>query len=277
MNLGCGRGAFFLGLNIKNLDASDPEPISLLRADYDAWRLSKAGKPDSVHSLVIPSTLSVSGGQANTVRYEIELYDIEGASINQGGATITLEHQDDSESLATIQNVIDHQDGSYSVDVLTTADVGVERFAFRVDVGSGYTPLLWPPQELQVAPPAVAPFSSLLVASSALPSDDLQAGFVTSGLPNTHYSLAAPLPGEPVQLLRSELTPGGFAQPTEVRVDGVPGYTLRDFWISADELRIHFTAYDPQDGVSRIYRSERASIQSDARSTEDTRCILANM
>ena len=268
MNLGCGRGAFFLGLNIKNLGPNDPEPIGLLRAEYDTWRLDKAGKPDSVQSLVIPSTLSVSGGLANTVRYDIELYDIEGASINQGGATITLEHQDDSEGLASIQNVIDHQDGSYSVDVLTTADVGVERFAFRVDDGTGYTPLLWPPQELQITPPAVAPFSSLFVGPNSLPSDNLRAGFVTSGLPNTHYSLASLNPGDPVQLLRSEQTLVGFSQPTVVRIDGVPGHTLRDFWISADELRMHFTAVDPLDGVARIYRTERASIQSDFESPE---------
>lgn len=257
MNLGCGRGAFFLGLNIKNLGPNDPEPIGLLRQEYDTWRLDKAGKPDSVHSLVIPSKTSVSSMQSELVRYDIELYDIEGASIQQGGATITLEHQDDSQGLVVVQNVIDHQDGSYSVDVQSPTDSGVERFAFRVDDGNGYTPLLWPPQELQVTPPSVAPFSSLFLGPAKLPSDNLRAGFVTSSFSNTLYSLASRAPGEKVQLLRSELTIAGFSNPIPIAIQGVPGHLLRDFWISADELRMHFTAVDPADGITRIYRTER--------------------
>lgn len=262
MSLGCGRGAFYLAINIKNLTASDPEPIGLMRAEYDQWRLDKAGRPDSVNSLVIAQKQQVSSLNPEVVRYDLELYDLDGVALTQGGALITLEHQAGSLGDAQLVNVVDHQDGSYSVDVQTGSRPGLEEFAFRVDEGTGYRALLWPAQTLQVTPPPVAPLSSWTHAypsSPGLPADDLRNGYALTG-GQVVYSIARTSPGGPYALLRSmeDLALGQYVT-VEVPLDGAPGFTLRDLWVAEDELELIFSAVDPADGIRRLYTARRAA------------------
>ncbi|MAW61022.1 MAG: hypothetical protein CMJ94_09315 [Planctomycetes bacterium] len=260
MNLGCGRGAFYLTINIKNLDANDPEPIGLMRAEYDQWRLDKAGKPDAVHSLVIPQKLQVSALAPEVVRYHVELYDIEGVALTQGGATIALEHQDGSLGDAQLVNVIDHQDGSYSVDVQSGDRPGRESFAFRVDDGSGYLALLWPAQSLQVLPPPVAPLAEPAAPLfPGLPDIDLRNGYAVSAA--KVYSIARPAPGAPYELIASSLNAQTQQYDSEiVPLDGIPGFALRDLWVADDELELIFSAVDPADNIRRLYSAERDAI-----------------
>jgi hypothetical protein len=264
MNLGCGRGAFYMGLNIKNLGPNDPEPIGLLRQEYDAWRIAKQGLADSVHSLVIPQTKRVLPG-SGTVRYDIELYDIDGVSLTVGGATISLEHQSDSAGLASIQNVIDHQDGSYSVDVMPGSTPGLDHFAFRVDDGlGGYQPLLWPPQTLLHETPVHA--APLLSASltPGLPQLDLQDAFVHRDGQRAWVTAASQVTGKMSLQRVARPQPGAaFAGAVDVAIAGTPAGRLREFCLSEDELQLFFSATDPSDGIMRLHEARRASTAVD--------------
>jgi hypothetical protein len=259
MNLGCGRGAFYMGLNIKNLGPNDPEPIGLLRQEYDAWRIDLQGVADSVHSLVIPQTMRVLPG-TGVVRYDIELYDIDGLGLSIGGSTITLEHQSDSAGLASVQQVIDHQDGSYSVDVLPGSVPGLDHFAFRIDDGNGaYLPLLWPGQTLLHETPAQA--APLLSAglTPGLPQADLQDAFVHRDGQRAWVTATSQATGQ-MGLQRVErANPGApFANPVDFTIDGTPARSLREFCLSEDELQLFFSAADPSDGILRLYEARRA-------------------
>lgn len=258
MNLGCGRGAYFLTINIKNLDQNDPEPIGLMRAEYDAWRVSKQGLADSVESLVIAHGRELqAGGSTNTIRYDVELYDLDGVPLTQGGATLTLEHQDGSLGAASIGQVTDHQDGSYTVEVdFDVAAPGVDRFHFRVDDGvNAYRPLLWPAQEVRITPRAIGPIGSVEAPAAGLPQYEIRDAH---GWPSGVYSLAAQQAGGPLELLWSERSQGGYLPPQSVDVEGFAAWAMRSIWVSQDGLRMHFSAVDPADGIERIYRSERA-------------------
>lgn len=259
MNLGCGRGAFYMGLNIKNLGPNDPEPIGLLRQEYDAWRIEKQGIADSVQSLVIPQTRRVQAG-GGLVRYDIELYDLDGVGLTGGGATITLEHQTDSAGLANIQLVTDHQDGSYSVDVLAGDSPGLDHFAFRVDDGlGGYRPLLWPAQTLlHEASAQAAPLLSAGL-TPGLPQLDLQDAFVHRDGQRAWVTATSQVTGQ-MSLQRVERPQLGspFAGPVDVAISGIPAGRLREFCLSEDELQLFFAA-DPGDGILRLYEARRAN------------------
>lgn len=264
MNLGCGRGAFYMGLNIKNLGPNDPEPIGLLRTEYDAWRLAKQGIADSVQSLVIPQTRRVLPG-SGLVRYDIELYDLDGVSLTTGGSTITLEHQTDSAGLASIQQVIDHQDGSYSVDVMPGSAPGLDHFAFRVDDGlGGYLPLLWPAQTLLHETPAQA--APLLSAglTPGLPQTDLQDAFVHRDGQRAWVTATSQVTGQ-MSLQRVERANLGapFANPVDFVITGTPAGRLREFCLSEDELQLFFSAADPGDGIMRLYEARRDNVAAD--------------
>jgi hypothetical protein len=148
---GCAKGDFYLALNERDLTAADPDPVLLLRQDYDAWRAALAGVPDAIHSEVIAPQDRVDAGQTQTLTYVLSLADVNSQWIGQGGCTITLAHAEGTQSEATLLGFTDHQDGTYSVDIQPATNPGMDHLLFLVDDGSGPV-TMWPPTGLMHTP-----------------------------------------------------------------------------------------------------------------------------
>jgi len=254
---GCANGSYYLVLNEPNHVFPSTDPVILLRQQYDAWRLSESGRPDAFESLVVASTDRVAADANTLVDYWVELYDVDGVGLSSGGASLTLQHLGDSSGQAVLENVIDHQDGSYTLQVRSGTQAGLDRFAFVVDDGGrpvqlgdaqGLVHDPGPPEPIN-EPIALNAFGNAPARDAQVVQDGAAVWFVGDL-------------GAGWELLRSERTlVGDYAPPVAVAIDTVSPGSLRTLWISEDELHAVVSLLDP-DGIERLYATERPDTQS---------------
>lgn len=261
---GCANGDFFLRLNEPNHMQPGTDPVILLRAQYDAWRISKQGKVDGLNSLLVADTDRVkpNGGAVN---YWLELYDIDGVGIVHGGATVTLEHRRGSAGLATLQSVTDHGDGTYSMEVLPGARPGLDEFAFRVDDGAGYTALIMPEQKLLHEAAATAPIGVGTAVGGLAGVDEIRAAHVSAdGLRVWMIAEDAPTSGGggsgEFQLMRAERASldAPFNAGTIETIENSDASRIESLFVREDELEMTLSARD-EFGVESFFTSRRDS------------------
>jgi uncharacterized protein DUF1028 len=256
-NGGCANGNHYLTLNEPFHQEPSTDPVILLRAKYDAWRLAQAARPDAFESLVVPAQDRVPASANALLDYWVELYDLDGAGLTQGGATFGLAHLTGSSAQAVLENVIDHQDGSYTLQVRSGSSAGWDQFAFQVDDGQGSVQL-WPAQQLLHEAPAPRPLN-LPVRVDQLGTQEMADALMV------HDGAALWLIGDAGagwELMRSERTFAGFYGPPDViAIDTVASGQARSLWISEDELHGVVSLLD-SDGIERLYAIERPDLQS---------------
>ncbi len=265
---GCANGDFFMRLNEPNHMQPGTDPVILLRAQYDAWRIAQQGLPDGLNSLVIADTDSVKPGGA-TVNYWVELYDIDGVGINHGGATLTLEHRRGSAGLASLQSVTDHGDGTYTLEVLPGSQPGLDKFAFRVDSGSGYNALLMPEQNLLHESPTTAPMGVGLPVGGLAAVEEIRAAHVSAdGLRVWMIAKDGPSSGGSgsgeFQLMhadRASLNVPFSAGTVEV-IENTDASRIESLFVSPNELEMTLSARN-EFGVEDMYTSRRDSTSDD--------------
>lgn len=263
---GCAKGDFWLTINERDLTFSDPDPIILMRQDYDAWRLALSGRPDAVNSTIHAPTMHVEAGSTSTVAYLLELADIDGVPLTNGGASIAMEHDSRSRGSSSLINVIDNQDGTYVAEIAPGTQVGLDRLRFIVD--DGVRPVtLWPPMSLIVHPEEFEPWND------PKPIDGLDTGvnpshpfLMPDGLTAFFLSTEQGTKG----LFRATRTAANnsFGASTQVGFNTFDARRMTDFWMSPDELRITFSFNDPVAGVERLATASRLSISQDFEAPE---------
>lgn len=253
---GCAGGDFYLGLNYATQTASDPDPVLLMQQDYAAWRLALQGRPDAMHSTVWPDVLAVPAQGAAPVLYELDLADVDGVPLAQGGAAITLAHDPRSAGVATLGQVVDHGDGTYTVEVLPGDGAGTDLLRFGVDDGI-HPVTLWPPARLLRDPGPTAPL--LAGAPPALPGPALRTALHLSPDGLSLWTIGSS--GAGTQLLVQTRAAAGapFGAPSAVDLGGFDPARVNDLAVSADGLRILFSADPHAGGPQRIWRATRAS------------------
>ncbi|NQU47839.1 MAG: DUF1028 domain-containing protein [Planctomycetes bacterium] len=265
---GCANGDFFMRLNEPNHTQPGTDPVILLRADYDAWRLSQSGRPDGLNSLVVADTDRVQP-VAELVNYWIELYDIDGVGISHGGANVTLEHRRGSAGLATLHSVTDHGDGTYSLQVQPGATPGLDEFAFRVDDGSGAnTALLMPSQKLLHQAPTVAPMgvgtavgglsTVVEIRAAHVMADGLRVWMIAD---DGDGGSGGGSNGNGFQLLRADRASlnAPFGDPVVVDIENTDSERLETLFVSDDELQLTISAR-AELGVPTFYTTRREAI-----------------
>lgn len=260
-NFGCAKGDLFMAINKASLVAADPDPVFEIRTKFDQNRLALLGRPDAYLSTIHASLDTVAAGSSQMISYVLDLQDIDGNLLTGGGATITLQHDPRSAGLATLQQVIDHQDGTYTVEVLPGAEAGLDYLRLVVD--DGIRPVtLWPPPTLLHQSPAIGP----LAAPQSI------AGLSNLGTLRTVFAQKDGLEawamadrGQGWELL--QLTRPTLAQAFTVVADvGIANFALAqiaDLWIREDGLQLLCAALDPLDGKLHLYESQRATAQDD--------------
>jgi catechol 2,3-dioxygenase-like lactoylglutathione lyase family enzyme len=254
---GCANGDFFMVLNEPNHVRPSTDPVVLLRADYDAWRLDQIGRPDAMESIVIADTQTVNLN-ADPVNYWVELYDIDGLGLTHGGATLTLEHQPGSTGMASLNSVTDHGDGSYTLEVQPGNRPGLDHFAFRVDDGQGTTAQLWPSQNLLHEAGPVAPINNRTAVPGLAGVQEIRAAhMLPDGL---RLWMIADL-GNGFELARAQRASvtDPFGMPIAQTITNTPSGRLESLWISDDELQLSLSARDEND-LEELYESRRDTL-----------------
>ena len=256
-NGGCANGSHYLTLNEPFHQEPSTDPVILLRAKYDAWRLAQAARPDAYESLIVPAQDRIQASANALLDYWVELYDLDGSGLTHGGANFDLTHLTGSSGQAVLENVIDHQDGSYTLQVRSGTSAGWDQFAFQVDDGLGSVQLS-PAQRLLHEGPAPRPLN--------LPTRVDQLGFAEIAdalmVQDGDALWLIGDAGNGWELMRSERTLAGvYGPPTVIAIDTVTPGRTRSLWISEDELHGVISLLD-SDGIERLYAIDRPDLQS---------------
>lgn len=257
----CGLGDLYMVINKSGLDANDPDVVDEMRIKYDQLRLDLVGRPDANHSTVFAYEQEVAAGSTTPLSFVLDLADVNGSMITTGGATVSVEHDPTSAGLSTFLQFTDHQDGTYTVEMLPGDGPGLDKLRFLVD--DGIRPVvLWPPTELLHTAPTPAP----LAPATAIPG----LGSLTSvqqAFPSADGLQAWILGDQGSGLALLEVSRANLQSPYSITGDiGIAGFALaflEDFWISSDGLRMTLAALDAPSGTVRLYSTSRASTAED--------------
>ena len=260
-NFACAKGDLYLAINKAGLVAADPDVVFEIRAKYDQERLAWIGRPDAMLSEVTADLDRVSADAPQVVRYVLDLHDVDDNLLTSGGATVSLVHDPRSAGLATLQNVIDHQDGTYTVELLSGTAPGLDVLRFVVD--DGIRPVtLWPPQTLLHQTPVPAPVEDGSAVAGLSGLGDLRTAFADAdGL----GAWAVVDRGQGFELLELErpAVDQAFTVAADVGIDQFALAQLHSLWVSADGLRMTLSAFDPLDGKRHLYSTSRGTTVED--------------
>jgi hypothetical protein len=164
---GCAAGDYFMNFNFPNQSNADPDVVLQLQAAYDAWRASRVGLPDGVHTSVTfdPPVLFAEPGAATNMLIAVK--DWQGLAVDAAGLDVVVAHAPDSEERSIIADgPPEHLGGGvFRVGLTSSGLSGWDRFRITIDDG--------------VRPVVVIPMPRLVVCGTAAdPGDDCDANGV---------------------------------------------------------------------------------------------------
>ncbi len=140
---GCVDGDYFMRFNVAFQQNSDPDPVVQLQAQFDAWRSGLEGRPDAVQSTVAFDPPSIPPDGSSTTTMNIVLMDWQSTPINVEIQSVMVAHAPGSAGLSTIGEIVDNEDGTFSVTITAGAEMGIDRF--RVTIDDGVRPVVLTP------------------------------------------------------------------------------------------------------------------------------------
>lgn len=146
VSAGCSTGTYYMDHNVAGQDRNDPDPVLQMRTLFDQWRDDWRGHADHVRSMQTMSRAGVPGNGTTPATLTIALRDWEDLPLLAGGATVTVAHSATSDGLSSIGSVVDHGDGTYSVELTAGVGQGRDEYVVVVDDGRGPVtlyPLPW--------------------------------------------------------------------------------------------------------------------------------------
>jgi len=90
------------------------------------------------------SVAPVNEGPGDEWLLRVELRDWQGTPLGHGVPSFTVEHAPDSDQVTTIGPIVDVGDGSYTVTLTETGQLGVDVFLITAD--DGIRPVVLPPR-----------------------------------------------------------------------------------------------------------------------------------
>jgi hypothetical protein len=258
-NFACAKGDLYFAINKASLTAADPDPVDEMRIKFDSLRLALIGRPDAYLSTVHSYTNNVSADSIAPISFVLDLSDVDGNMLTAGGATITLDHTARSAGLGTLHQVTDHNDGTYTVEVMPGATTGVDELLFIVD--DGIRPVtLWPPttlaHEQSLAPlraqQSLPGLQNISVTFARLSDDGLTAYVVGDGGTGLDF----------IELTRPDWQ-SGFTISATPAISNFPLANLKSFWISEDGLRMTLSAQRPNGIDVDLFSTSRLTANDD--------------
>jgi len=142
-SVGCATGTYYMNLNVIGSTTAQ-DPVLTLQTLHDNWRKQLAGRPDHNLSTVDLPTPSLPADGVTMMTARLTLRDIGGTPLKQGGAKITVTHENTSTAQVTVGQVTDHKDGTYSFSLKPGTTTGVAHL--RVTVTDSKGPVLLSPR-----------------------------------------------------------------------------------------------------------------------------------
>ncbi len=130
---GCANGDYFMNFNVPFQDPSAEDPVFQLRAAFDAWRTSNAGRPDAVQSVVTIEPSEFSAGTGGMATMTIHLRDWQGSSVDGSTMALSVEHDAQSAGLSAIGSIGKVAQDSYEVKLTVPPQIGRDLFRIVVD------------------------------------------------------------------------------------------------------------------------------------------------
>ncbi len=132
---GCAAGDYYLNFNYAFMSSNDPDPVDLLRAEYEAWKVDLAGVPDALESTVICDPVELPADGASEGTMTITLLDLNGDPIAVPMDSVTVESTPETKGIVRIGEVTDLGDGEYAVQIGAKRLEGVAEFVVTVNDG----------------------------------------------------------------------------------------------------------------------------------------------
>ena len=127
--MGCANGSYYMFLNVVDLEPIDP--VILLQEQYEVWRDDQVGRPDAILSTVDLAAPALPADDLSRLRVTVDLVDIDGVPLGQGGTNVTAEVRPKGTIIASAGPVTDHGDGTWSLIPDWEVPVDVQRAAFE--------------------------------------------------------------------------------------------------------------------------------------------------
>lgn len=219
----CSNGDYYARLT--NLgDDQVPDSVRRLQAQYAAWRADLGGRPDHFRTQVVQSDQLLQADGLDTAEVDVALFDVEGAPIVAGGATLVVTAAEDPG--VTISPVQGGGDGTFHFTVTAGMTPGPLRLELVVQDGIRDV-RLYPDVELEVVP-ATELFAnqlSLSASGNGLVAFDLHAPARPAGAYHLLGSASGTSPGVPWGGLTLPLNRDRFLQFTALKANGehLPG------------------------------------------------------
>jgi uncharacterized Ntn-hydrolase superfamily protein len=198
-NKGCANGNYYCDVNVIS-NKIGPDPVTRLQARYDDWRAREIGRPDAILSQVDVGADSLPADGLSTMPIVLRLVDIDGTPLVSGGATVWLKNLSAQADVTTPGPVVDHGDGSYSLELTAGTTVGTDQWRVIVDDGPQRLVQLFPPIAIRVDPVADLHVGRDAVSASAGSWVPLT---LDPGVPQSFYrvlaSASGTAPGTPFQ------------------------------------------------------------------------------
>jgi len=260
-NFACAKGDLYLAINKASLTAADPDPVSEMRIKFDSLRQALVARPDAYLSTVFSYSNKVSAGSTAPQAFVLDLSDVDGNLLTNGGSTITLDHTSRSAGLAILHQVTDHNDGTYTVEVMPGTETGVDELLFVVDDGIRAV-TLWPPTALVHEQP-LTPLTAEQDINGLQNIDVTFARFTENGL--RAWVVGDQQQGGGLEFL--ELTRADWQTPFTVAANwgiiNFPLASLKSFWMSDDGLRMTLAAEHVNGSSIDLFSTSRNSIYDD--------------
>lgn len=132
--LGTAGGDFFMQLNVANTSIADPDPVLLLREQFDLWRADMIGQVDAVQSSTQMDALAVPAGSGRDVVLNITLRDWQGDAV-AGEVNLRIEAAEGSDGVGTVESIENLGGGRYRATIQPGAAAGRDTLNVIADAG----------------------------------------------------------------------------------------------------------------------------------------------
>lgn len=132
--LGTAAGDYFMQLNVANATSGMPDPVLLLRDQFDAWRADLVGKVDAVQSSTQIDAMALPVNSSREALLNITLRDWQGDLVTDDvNLTVTL--APGSAGAAVIGAIDSLGNGQYRAHITAGAAPGVDTLIVTADAG----------------------------------------------------------------------------------------------------------------------------------------------
>lgn len=138
--LGTAAGEYFMQLNVADTNQASPDPVLLLRDQFDVWRADLVGKVDAVQSKAFVDVMALPTGSPRQAVISVRLLDWQGDAV-PGEVNLHVTPAPASDGVSTVETITDLGGGNYRVYLRAGESAGVDELVVSADAGDRRVPL----------------------------------------------------------------------------------------------------------------------------------------